>query len=178
MTFLHKPVVTYIYFILFPSTFCTLYPFLHHINMAFRNNETRQKEFKIPRVQKHKTQFEENFPFLDRRTPAKSMTVPEAQKLLKKVRTVANWLDNAVPYSPIPIGLDTFVVRGFRTHQHRGCCEDHICSNAPLPMRVGLYSCIRRLCRHVCSSLSSLFIVFVRNSYLVVASNAGEYSHW
>ena len=105
----------------------SLSPFYILSNMAFRNNETRQKEFKIPQVQKHKTQFEENFPFLDRRTPAKSMTVPEAQKLLKKVRTVANWLDNAVPYSPIPIGLDTFVVRGFRTHQHRACCEDHIC---------------------------------------------------
>ncbi|GAB5589912.1 hypothetical protein Unana1_04812 [Umbelopsis nana] len=77
--------------------------------MAFRNNQTRQTEFQIPRVQKHKTKFEENFPFLDRRTPAKSMSVPEAQRLLKKVRTIANWLDNAVPYSPIPIGLDTFV---------------------------------------------------------------------
>ncbi|KAI9284196.1 hypothetical protein BC943DRAFT_326538 [Umbelopsis sp. AD052] len=80
--------------------------------MAFRNtNHTQQKEFKIPRVQKHKTEFEENFPFLDRRTPAQSMSVTEAQKLLKKVHTVANWLDNAVPFSPIPIGLDT--IAGF-----------------------------------------------------------------
>lgn len=83
--------------------------------MAFRNtntntNNTHPKEFKIPRVQKHKTEFEENFPFLERRTPAHSMTVPEAQKLLKKVHTVANWLDNAVPFSPIPIGLDTIAV--------------------------------------------------------------------
>jgi hypothetical protein len=80
--------------------------------MAFRNRsaEHHQTEFKIPRVQKHKTEFENHFPFLDRRTPAHSMTVPEAQRHLKKIRTVANWLDNAVPYSPIPIGLDTFVV--------------------------------------------------------------------
>ncbi|KAG2171925.1 hypothetical protein INT43_001401 [Umbelopsis isabellina] len=81
--------------------------------MAFRNRSTEhpqhQTEFKIPRVQKHKTEFENNFPFLDRRTPAHSMSVTEAQRHLKKIRTVANWLDNAVPYSPIPIGLDTFV---------------------------------------------------------------------
>lgn len=82
--------------------------------MAFRNRSAEQPqhqtEFKIPRVQKHKTEFEKNFPFLDRRTPAQAMSVTEAQRHLKKVRTVANWLDNAVPYSPIPIGLDTFVV--------------------------------------------------------------------
>lgn len=84
--------------------------------MAFRNRSTEhpqhQTEFKIPRVQKHKTEFENNFPFLDRRTPAQSMSVTDAQRHLKKIRTVANWLDNAVPYSPIPIGLDTFVVCG------------------------------------------------------------------
>lgn len=110
--------------------------------MAFRNtNHTHPKEFKIPRVQKHKTEFEENFPFLERRTPAKSMTVPEAQKLLKKVHTVANWLDNAVPFSPIPIGLDTIAVSIDFIFFDLLICQARLSNDRVNRFHVGIHTC-------------------------------------
>ncbi|KAI8645585.1 integral peroxisomal membrane peroxin-domain-containing protein [Parasitella parasitica] len=60
---------------------------------------------------KHLSSLEKKHPYLDQSVPPKRMTENQRKKLLEKVSRIANGLDNAIPYSPIPIGVDT--VLGF-----------------------------------------------------------------
>ncbi|CEP14776.1 hypothetical protein [Parasitella parasitica] len=55
--------------------------------------------------------LEKKHPYLDQSLPPRRMTENQRKKLLRKVNRIANSLDNAIPYSPIPIGIDT--VLGF-----------------------------------------------------------------
>ena len=63
-----------------------------------------------PRGTAKMTSFERNFDYLRHTTPKKPMNDKERAKLLHKVERLAMWLDNAVPGSPIPLGLDSLLV--------------------------------------------------------------------
>lgn len=59
---------------------------------------------------KQLTQFEKRFPYLRQTFPTTRMTDKQKNKLLKRIEKIANWLDNAVPGSPVPFGLDSILV--------------------------------------------------------------------
>lgn len=50
-----------------------------------------------------------NVPYLNQTLPTAKMTDRKRTKLLKKIHRIALWLDNAVPHSPIPLGLDSIL---------------------------------------------------------------------
>ena len=56
------------------------------------------------------TRLERQFDYLRHTTPKKQMNDKQQKKLLKKIERYANWLDNAVPGSPIPLGIDSLLV--------------------------------------------------------------------
>ncbi|KAI9494070.1 hypothetical protein BDB00DRAFT_345037 [Zychaea mexicana] len=55
------------------------------------------------------TSLERQFDYLRHTTPKKQMNDKQRVKLIKKIERLANWLDNAVPGSPIPLGLDSLL---------------------------------------------------------------------
>lgn len=63
-----------------------------------------------PKGSAQMTSFEGNFGYLQHTTPRKAMTEGQGKKLLRKIERIANWLDNAVPGSPIAFGLDSLLV--------------------------------------------------------------------
>lgn len=63
-----------------------------------------------PRGSAKETSFEMQFEYLHYTTPRKSMSEGKREKLLNKIRRLANWLDNAIPNSPIPLGIDSLLV--------------------------------------------------------------------
>ncbi|KAG0784561.1 hypothetical protein G6F57_005731 [Rhizopus arrhizus] len=52
---------------------------------------------------------EEKFPYVHQTLPKHNMTDKQKKKLLKKIERLAKWLDNAVPHSPIPLGVDSIL---------------------------------------------------------------------
>ncbi|KAI9312753.1 integral peroxisomal membrane peroxin-domain-containing protein [Dichotomocladium elegans] len=62
-----------------------------------------------PRGKAQLTNYERRYPYLLQTTPKKSMTDKKRKKLLHKIEKIANWLDNAVPHSPIPLGVDSLL---------------------------------------------------------------------
>lgn len=56
------------------------------------------------------TQFEKRFPYLNQTLPTTRTTDKQRIKQMKKIKRLANWLDNAVPHSPIPLGVDSILV--------------------------------------------------------------------
>ncbi|KAI8880131.1 hypothetical protein K501DRAFT_192058 [Backusella circina FSU 941] len=55
--------------------------------------------------------LEMHYPYLRHTLPEQAMTSEEAKEQLNKIEKLANWLDNAISGSPVPIGLDA--VLGF-----------------------------------------------------------------
>ncbi|GAA5807881.1 hypothetical protein MFLAVUS_001261 [Mucor flavus] len=55
------------------------------------------------------TQFEKRFPYLNQTLPTTRTTDKQRIKQMKKIKRLANWLDNAVPHSPIPLGVDSIL---------------------------------------------------------------------
>jgi hypothetical protein len=53
---------------------------------------------------------EKSYPYLNQTLPTSKMTDKQRTKLLKKIHRISNWLDNAVPHSPIPLGVDSILV--------------------------------------------------------------------
>ncbi|KAI8386831.1 hypothetical protein BD560DRAFT_382925 [Blakeslea trispora] len=60
---------------------------------------------------RHLHSYSQQFPYMRQTLPTNNMTDRQRRKLLKKIERIAHWLDNAVPYSPIPLGIDS--VLGF-----------------------------------------------------------------
>lgn len=58
---------------------------------------------------------EEKFPYVHQTLPKHKMTDKQKKKLLKKIERLAKWLDNAVPHSPIPLGVDSILVKRKRS---------------------------------------------------------------
>lgn len=56
------------------------------------------------------TQFEKRFPYFNQTLPITRTTDKQRTKQLKKIKRLSNWLDNAVPHSPIPLGVDSVLV--------------------------------------------------------------------
>jgi hypothetical protein len=54
--------------------------------------------------------LEMHYPYLRHTLPEQPMTDQEAREQLNKIEKLANWLDNAIPGSPVPIGLDAILV--------------------------------------------------------------------
>lgn len=54
--------------------------------------------------------LEKKYSYFDQTLPPRRMTENQRKKLMKKISRIANSLDNAIPYSPIPIGIDTILV--------------------------------------------------------------------
>jgi hypothetical protein len=50
------------------------------------------------------------YPYLHQTLPASRMSDRKRRKLLNKIRRIAQWLDSAVPSSPIPLGIDSILV--------------------------------------------------------------------
>ncbi|CEP17119.1 hypothetical protein [Parasitella parasitica] len=48
-------------------------------------------------------------PYLNQTLPTSKMTDRQRTKLIKKIRRIAMWLDNALPHSPIPLGIDSIL---------------------------------------------------------------------
>lgn len=63
-----------------------------------------------PRGTAQLTSFERQFPYLLHTTPKKTMNEKQRKKLQRKIERIAYWLDNAVPGSPIPLGIDSILV--------------------------------------------------------------------
>ncbi|CAO3614084.1 unnamed protein product [Mucor hiemalis] len=55
------------------------------------------------------TKYSKTFPYLNQTLPTPRMTDKQRNKLLKKIERLAKWLDNAVPHSPIPLGVDSIL---------------------------------------------------------------------
>lgn len=55
--------------------------------------------------------LEKKHSYFDQTLPPRRMTENERKKRMKKISRIANSLDNAIPHSPIPIGIDTILVR-------------------------------------------------------------------
>lgn len=53
---------------------------------------------------------ERHYPYLHQTLPKRTMTDKQKKKLMKKIERLAKWLDNAVPHSPIPLGIDSLLV--------------------------------------------------------------------
>ncbi|KAI9484036.1 MAG: hypothetical protein EXX96DRAFT_616990 [Benjaminiella poitrasii] len=53
--------------------------------------------------------YSKRIPYLNQTLPSHPMTDRKRTKLLKKIRRLSQWLDNAVPYSPIPLGIDSIL---------------------------------------------------------------------
>lgn len=56
------------------------------------------------------TKYGKRVPYLNQTLPTPRMTDKQKTKLLKKIERLAHWLDNAVPHSPIPLGIDSLLV--------------------------------------------------------------------
>lgn len=74
---------------------------------------------------------EEKFPYVHQTLPKHQMTDKQKKKLLKKIERLAKWLDNAVPHSPIPLGVDSILVK----KKDLSCYKTHY-----LTIRLGIYS--------------------------------------
>ncbi|KAL0096429.1 integral peroxisomal membrane peroxin-domain-containing protein [Phycomyces blakesleeanus] len=55
------------------------------------------------------TSIEKRYPYLHYTTPHKTLNDKQEKKKLAKVKQIANWLDNAVPGSPVPLGIDSLL---------------------------------------------------------------------
>lgn len=75
-----------------------------------RLNLPERAERYRPRGTAQLTSFERQFPYLLHTTPKKNMTDKQRKKLQRKIERIAYWLDNAVPGSPIPFGIDSLLV--------------------------------------------------------------------
>ncbi|ORZ01548.1 hypothetical protein BCR43DRAFT_522381 [Syncephalastrum racemosum] len=62
-----------------------------------------------PRGTARQTSIEKRYAYLQNTTPKKQMSEKQRTKLLHRIEKIANWLDNAVPHSPIPLGLDSLL---------------------------------------------------------------------
>ncbi|KAI8393438.1 integral peroxisomal membrane peroxin-domain-containing protein [Radiomyces spectabilis] len=62
-----------------------------------------------PKGSARQTAIERRYPYLQRVTKRKSMSEKKQKALLAKIGRIAGWLDNAVPGSPIPLGLDSLL---------------------------------------------------------------------
>lgn len=49
-------------------------------------------------------------PYMCQTLPASELSDRKRNKLLSKIRRIAQYLDNALPHSPIPLGLDSLLV--------------------------------------------------------------------
>jgi hypothetical protein len=56
------------------------------------------------------TSYSKRYPYLHQTLPASNMSDRKRRKLLNKIRRIAQWLDSAVPSSPIPLGIDSILV--------------------------------------------------------------------
>lgn len=65
---------------------------------------------------------EKSYPYLHQTLPSSKMTDKQRTKLLKKIKRWAEWLDNAVPYSPIPLGIDSILVSSCKKSIKRDVC--------------------------------------------------------
>lgn len=71
-----------------------------------------------PRGSARQTSIEKRYAYLQNTTPKKQMSEKKRTKLLHRIEKIANWLDNAVPHSPIPLGLDSLLVGCVQTRYH------------------------------------------------------------
>ncbi|KAL1930826.1 hypothetical protein VTP01DRAFT_10988 [Rhizomucor pusillus] len=77
-------------------------------NYIYRRLKIPQKaEQYRPKGSAKETSLEMQFEYLHYTTPRKTMSEMKREKLLNKIGRLAHWLDNAVPSSPIPLGLDS-----------------------------------------------------------------------
>ncbi|KAI8087655.1 uncharacterized protein B0P05DRAFT_531802 [Gilbertella persicaria] len=53
--------------------------------------------------------YSKQYPYMRQTLPTNNMTDSKRKKLLKKIERISHWLDNAVPHSPIPLGLDSIL---------------------------------------------------------------------
>ncbi|KAJ8653910.1 hypothetical protein O0I10_010478 [Lichtheimia ornata] len=74
-----------------------------------RLNLPERAERYRPRGTAQLTSIERQFPYLLHTTPKKTMNEKQRKKLQKKIERIAYWLDNAVPGSPIPLGIDSIL---------------------------------------------------------------------
>lgn len=80
-------------------------------NYIYRRLKIPQKaEQYRPKGSAKETSLEMQFEYLHYTTPRKTMSEMKREKLLNKIGRLAHWLDNAVPSSPIPLGLDSVLV--------------------------------------------------------------------
>jgi hypothetical protein len=54
--------------------------------------------------------IEQQYPYIHHTLPEQNMTEQQKKNHLKKIQKLSNWLDNALPGSPIPVGLDSLLV--------------------------------------------------------------------
>ncbi|KAI8988136.1 hypothetical protein BDF20DRAFT_853977 [Mycotypha africana] len=55
------------------------------------------------------SKYSQRYPYMHQTLPSTTMTDRQRAKLLKKIKKLSMWLDNAVPHSPIPLGLDSLL---------------------------------------------------------------------
>ncbi|KAI9024318.1 hypothetical protein CLU79DRAFT_746566 [Phycomyces nitens] len=79
-------------------------------NMAYKYMGVNEKVEQIRLKGSAKiTAIEISYPYLHYTTPHQPLSKEQKTRKLKNVKQIATWLDNAVPGSPVPLGLDPFL---------------------------------------------------------------------
>lgn len=52
-----------------------------------------------------------HFPYIKQRVPPRRMTEKQRKKLVYKIERISRLMDNSIPWSPIPIGIGSILVK-------------------------------------------------------------------
>jgi hypothetical protein len=96
---------------------------------------------------------EKSYPYLHQTLPTSRMTDTQRTKLLKKIKRLAEWLDNAVPHSPIPLGIDSILVSILLLVMYRGGLLK-ACNRVSFLLLVDLLEAYLRFTKSTCLLLS------------------------
>jgi hypothetical protein len=75
---------------------------LHVPQLAIKTRELGQEQIKSIRLQ---------FPYVKQRVPPRRMTEKQRKQLVIKIERISRLLDDSLPYSPIPIGIGSLLVK-------------------------------------------------------------------